>query len=82
YFHYSAQWQLVIDTVSSVVTFLMVFIIANAQRVDSSALMLKLDALIASQPGAPNKLIGIEQSHALIDDESGLRQEIQERAVE
>ncbi|MBV8363182.1 MAG: low affinity iron permease family protein [Candidatus Eremiobacteraeota bacterium] len=81
-YHYSDTWQLVMTTTSSVVTFLMVFVIANAQRVDSAALMLKLDALIASQPGASNELIGIERTETLVHDESGLRDEIVKRAIE
>ena len=45
-FHFSDTWQLVMNTISSIVTFLMVFLIQNGQNRDSSALQLKLDELI------------------------------------
>jgi low affinity Fe/Cu permease len=59
-FHFSDTWQLVMNTISSIVTFLMVFLIQNAQNRDSSALQLKLDELIRVTD-ARNKLMGIEQ---------------------
>ncbi|MBC5824170.1 MAG: low affinity iron permease family protein [Candidatus Eremiobacteraeota bacterium] len=58
--HYSDTWQLVMNTTSSIVTFLMVFIIANAQKRDTEALLLKLDLLIAANPNATNKAVGLE----------------------
>jgi low affinity Fe/Cu permease len=64
-FHFSDTWQLVMNTISSIVTFLMVFLIQNAQNRESSALQLKLDELIRVTQ-ARNKLMGIEQ---LSDDE-------------
>jgi low affinity Fe/Cu permease len=58
-FRFSDTWQLVMNTVSSIVTFLMVFLIQNAQNRDSAALQLKLDELIKSS-NARNDMIGIE----------------------
>ena len=59
-FHFSDTWQLVMNTVSSIVTFLMVFLIQNAQNRESTALQLKLDELIRVTD-ARNKFVGIEQ---------------------
>jgi low affinity Fe/Cu permease len=59
-FHYSDTWQLVINTATSVLTFLMVFVIQNTQNRDGTAIQAKLDELIRSS-AAQNKLIGIEQ---------------------
>ena len=59
-FHFSDTWQLVMNTISSIVTFLMVFLIQNAQNRESTALQLKLDELIRVTT-ARNKLIGIEE---------------------
>ncbi len=60
WFGFSDTWQLVMNTLSSIVTFLMVFLIQRSQNKDSLAIQLKLDELIASQRGANNRLIGIE----------------------
>lgn len=62
YNHFSDTWQLVANTVSSIVTFLMVFIIANAQRRDTDALNLKLDMLIAVHSDLGAKAVGIESA--------------------
>ena len=59
-FHFSDTWQLVMNTISSIVTFLMVFLIQNAQNRESIALQLKLDELIRVTD-ARNKLVGIER---------------------
>jgi low affinity Fe/Cu permease len=59
-FHYSDTWQLVINTGTTIVTFLMVFLIQHTQNKDSIALQAKLDELLASQEGASNRLINIE----------------------
>lgn len=80
--HYDNTWQITINTISSIVTFLMVFVIAHAQKVDSSALMLKIDALIAAQPGAPNALIGLEHNEELFEAHEELRDEIVRKAVD
>ena len=59
-FHFSDTWQLVMNTMSSIVTFLMVFLIQNAQNRDSVALQMKLDELIRATE-ARDKLLGIER---------------------
>lgn len=59
-FHYSETWQLVINTATTIVTFLMVFVIQHAQNKDSVALHLKLNELIASHRGASNRLVSVE----------------------
>ena len=60
-FGFSDTWQLVINTGTTIVTFLMVFIIQNAQNRDAKALHLKLDELIHSIHGARNELIDLEE---------------------
>jgi low affinity Fe/Cu permease len=59
-FHYSDTWQLVINTTTSILTFLMVFVIQNTQNRDGAAIQAKLDELIRTS-AAQNKFIGIEQ---------------------
>jgi len=59
-FHYSDTWQLIINTATSVLTFLMVFVIQNTQNRDGAAIQAKLDELIRTS-AAQNKFIGIEQ---------------------
>ena len=59
-FGYSDTWQLVVNTATTIVTFLMVFLIQNAQNRDAQALHLKLDELIRAQSGARNKMIDLE----------------------
>ena len=59
-FHYSETWQLVINTGTTIVTFLMVFIIQHAQNKDMRAVHLKLNELIAAVEGASNRLIDVE----------------------
>src|SRR5881398_3703543 len=59
-FGYSDTWQLVINTGTTIVTFLMVFIIQNTQNRDTQALQLKLDELLRALEGARNDLIDIE----------------------
>lgn len=56
-FSYSDTWQLVINTSTTIITFLMVFLIQRAQNRDSSAIQLKLNELIASTKGASNRLV-------------------------
>jgi low affinity Fe/Cu permease len=60
-FHYSDTWQLVINTGTTIVTFLMVFLIQNSQNRDSRAMQLKLDELILTAKEARNELINIEK---------------------
>ena len=59
-FHYSDTWQLVMNTVSSIVTFLMVFLLQRSQNKESLAMQLKLNELLAAVKGASNRLINIE----------------------
>jgi low affinity Fe/Cu permease len=64
-FNYSETWQLVINTSTTIVTFLMVFVLQNSQNRDGKALQAKLDELILSSQ-AQNKFVGIEK----LDEES------------
>jgi low affinity Fe/Cu permease len=59
-FNYSETWQLVINTGTTIITFLMVFLIQKAQNKDSKAIQLKLNELIASSQRASNRLVDIE----------------------
>jgi low affinity Fe/Cu permease len=59
-FHFSDTWQLVINTGTTIVTFLMVFLIQRAQNKDSLAVQLKLNELVAAVKGASNRLIDVE----------------------
>src|SRR5947207_2552253 len=65
-FHYSDTWQLVINTGTTIVTFLMVFLIQRAQNKDSLAIHLKLNELVAAVEGASNRLVNVED---LTEDE-------------
>ena len=60
-YHYSDTWQLVINTGTTVVTFLMVFLIQNTQNRDAKAVHLKLDELIRAIHGARNHLVDLEK---------------------
>lgn len=60
FFHYSDTWQLVINTGTTIITFLMVFLIQQSQNKDSMALQLKLNELIACEERASNRLIDVE----------------------
>lgn len=59
-FHFSQNWQLVINTGTTIVTFLMVFLIQQSQNKDSVAVHLKLNELLAANRQASNRMIGIE----------------------
>jgi low affinity Fe/Cu permease len=65
FFHFSDTWQLVINTSTTIVTFLMVFLIQNTQNRDSEALQIKLDELIRALESAHNALLDLEE----LDDE-------------
>jgi low affinity Fe/Cu permease len=72
-FHYSDGWQLVINTGTTIVTFLMVFVLNNAQSRDTSAMNTKLDAIIYALDACDNRLIGLElrsegEARAVIED--------------
>src|SRR5215831_18758316 len=60
-FHYSDTWQLVINTGTTIITFLMVFLIQNPQNRDAKAIHLKLDELIKGVKGARTGLVNLEQ---------------------
>ncbi|MDN3583460.1 low affinity iron permease family protein [Mucilaginibacter flavus] len=59
-FHYSDTWQLIINTGTTIVTFLMVFLIQKSQNKDSKAIHLKLNELLASHEGTSNRMVNIE----------------------
>jgi low affinity Fe/Cu permease len=59
-FHYSDTWQLVINTGTTIITFLMVFVIQQSQNKDSLAIQLKLNELIAAEERASNRLVNVE----------------------
>src|SRR6201990_2530684 len=59
-FKYSDTWQLVINTSTTIVTFLMVFLIQRAQNKDSKAVHLKLNEIVAAMEGSSNRLIDVE----------------------
>jgi len=65
-FHFSDTWQLVINTATTVITFLMVFIIQNTQNRDTRAIQLKLDELLRAMQGARTRLVALE---TLTDEE-------------
>lgn len=71
-FHYSDTWQLVINTGTTIITFLMVFLIQNTQNRDAKAIHLKLDELLRGVKGARTHLVDLE---ALSDEELDRLQE-------
>ena len=76
-FHFSDTWQLVINTGTTIVTFLMVFLIQNTQNRDGAAIQAKLDELIRAS-AAQNRYIGIE--HLTEEELNELRQRCETRA--
>ena len=60
FFGFSETWQLVVNTSTTIVTFLMVFLIQRSQNKESLAVQVKLNELLASQKGASNRLINVE----------------------
>ena len=86
-FHYSDTWQLVINTGTTIVTFLMVFLIQNTQNRDARAIHLKLNELIHAVDKAKNKMIDVENLSELELDELArtyekIRTSAQERSME
>ena len=84
YFHFSDTWQLIINTGTTIITFLVVFLIQNTQNRDAKALHLKLDELIRSHTPASNDLIDIEklsdeELHELEKRYEFIRKEIEAR---
>src|SRR5437588_6105995 len=74
-FHYSDTWQLVINTGTTIITFLMVFLIQNTQNRDAKAIHLKLDELLKGVKGARTSLVNLE---SLTDEElDALQKEFQ-----
>jgi low affinity Fe/Cu permease len=59
-FHYSDTWQLVMNTISSIVTFLMVFLLQRSQNKDTLAIQVKLNEVVAALRGASNRVINVE----------------------
>ena len=80
-FDYSDTWQLAINTGTTIVTFLMVFLIQNTQNRDAKAIHLKLDELIRGLQGARNHLVDLEHmTDAELDELQGEFQRLRQRA--
>ncbi|MGH7634389.1 MAG: low affinity iron permease family protein [Gemmatimonadaceae bacterium] len=79
-FKFSDTWQLVINTGTTIVTFLMVFLIQNTQNRDSEAIQVKLDELIRAIEGAQNKLLDLEELGQ--EEISGIRKEYRRLAAD
>src|SRR5262249_6330656 len=75
-FGFSNTWQLVINTATTIVTFLMVFLIQSTQNRDSEAMQIKLDEIIRSIEGAKNELLDLEE---LEDDELERMRDVYEK---
>ena len=72
-FHFSDTWQLVINTGTTIITFLMVFLIQNTQNRDSEAMHVKVDELIRALEGAHNALLDLEELDDDLLDKMRLR---------
>lgn len=79
-FHYSDTWQLVINTGTTIVTFLMVFLIQNSQNRDAAAMQAKLDELIRAVEEARGQFIGIE--HRTDKEIQEIRTELEKECAE
>src|SRR5205823_8467550 len=82
YYHYSDTWQLVINTGTTIVTFLIVFLIQNTQNRDARAIHLKLDEVIRAIGSARNELIDIEKLSDAELEQLAKRYEIVRRETE
>ena len=78
-FGFSDTWQLVINTGTTIITFLMVFLIQNTQNRDTEAIQIKLDELIRATQGAHNTLLDLEEMEA--DQLDALRQRYEDLAA-
>lgn len=78
FFGFNDTWQLVINTSTTIVTFLMVFIIQNSQNRDTAAMQIKLDELIVNLKGARQELLDLEELDE--DKIEGIRQDFERRA--
>jgi low affinity Fe/Cu permease len=83
-FHFSDTWQLVINTSTTIITFLMVFLIQNTQNRDSEAMQIKLDEVIRSMKRADNSILGSEnltekELHELREHYERLAKQAQEK---
>jgi low affinity Fe/Cu permease len=79
-FHYSDTWQLVINTGTTIVTFLMVFLIQNSQNRDAAAMQAKLDEIIRAVEAARGQFIGIE--HRTDKEIQEIRTELEKECAE
>lgn len=81
FFNFSETWQLVINTGTTIVTFLMIFLVQNAQNRDAKAIHLKLDELIHAVRGARNQFIDAEElSDEQLDKDKALLNQISKKA--
>jgi len=78
-FGFSDTWQLIVNTSTTIITFLMVFLIQNAQNRDAAAIQAKLDELIRALDGAREDFIGIE--HLTENELEAIRSEIEEECA-
>lgn len=79
-FGYSDTWQLVVNTATTIVTFLMVFLIQNSQNRDAAAMQAKLDEVIRSLEAARNQFIGIE--HRTDREIERIREELEQECAD
>lgn len=79
-FHYSDTWQLVVNTATTIVTFLMVFLIQNSQNRDGAAMQAKLDELIRAIEDARGQFIGIE--HQTDAEIQAIREDLEQECQE
>ena len=75
-FGFSDTWQLIVNTSTTIITFLMVFLIQNAQNRDAAAMQAKLDEIIRAIEGARNDFIGIE--HLTEDELEKIRKQVEQ----